>query len=681
MDKKLGDKVKKRNNKIIILVVSGIIFLVLLGIFILNYTKDDSSFSILEKKWLNDNKSNVIDVSVYNDVPIYGKNGSGVIFDFLNSFTEKYGINFNKVSYSIANPTNLKDMAFKIVSNNTKITDNDILLYEDYYVLVSKNKKVIDRISDIEDINIAVLEEDIGLTSNYLSDAKNVSYNPKKNISEIKSAFENNEIEYALIPYNTYIDFILENDLNILFHLSDVSKKYILSVNNNTLLNIIKKYYLQYQQNDEKESYKKNFLNEFFIDKKISEADRMSYNATSYTVGYVTYMPFENIQNNEFVGTLSNYLGGFEDLFDIDFKLVYYDNIDSLRKDLSSGELDLAFEMFNSESLNIDIINTLSPFKEEYVILSKEAFVINSVKGLYDREVKTIKDSYLEDLLIINGIKVKSFENTDTLLRNIGNTDIVVIDKETYSYYKNSKFGDYNIIYNGVLPYEYSFLIRDVDKNSIFAKMFNYYVSSVNYEEIKYKYNTTSGINNFNTLLTFLIAVASVLLITFILFIVKKKKAKELLIKNNDKLRYIDAMTSLKNRTYLNAKIKEWDENVIYPQAFVVVDLNNIKYINDNKGHEEGDMVIKKAASILIVDQEANTDIIRTDGNEFLIYMVGYDEKAVVTYTRKIYKDLKELPYGFGAAIGYSMILDDVKTVDDAINEATLDMRNKKENM
>ena len=104
------------------------------------------------------------------------------------------------------------------------------------------------------------------------------------------------------------------------------------------------------------------------------------------------------------------------------------------------------------------------------------------------------------------------------------------------------------------------------------------------------------------------------------------------------------------------------------------------KYINDNKGHEEGDTVIKKAASILIVNQDANTDIIRTDGTEFLIYMVGYSEKDVVAYTRKIYKELKELPYGFGATIGYSMIMDDVKTVDDAINEATIDMRNKKEN-
>ena len=94
---------------------------------------------------------------------------------------------------------------------------------------------------------------------------------------------------------------------------------------------------------------------------------------------------------------------------------------------------------------------------------------------------------------------------------------------------------------------------------------------------------------------------------------------------------------------------------------------------------EEGDNVIKKAASILIVNQLENTDIIRTDGNEFLIYMVGYDEKKVIEFTRKINKELKELPHGFGATLGYSMIEDDVKTIDDAINEATLSMRQAKE--
>ena len=60
-------------------------------------------------------------------------------------------------------------------------------------------------------------------------------------------------------------------------------------------------------------------------------------------------------------------------------------------------------------------------------------------------------------------------------------------------------------------------------------------------------------------------------------------------------------MTSLKNRNYLNYNIKKWDENVIYPQSIVIIDLNNAKYINDNYGHEEGDEVIKKADEFLLI--------------------------------------------------------------------------------
>ena len=73
------------------------------------------------------------------------------------------------------------------------------------------------------------------------------------------------------------------------------------------------------------------------------------------------------------------------------------------------------------------------------------------------------------------------------------------------------------------------------------------------------------------------------------------------------------------------------------------------------------------------------SEIIRTDGNEFLIYLVGYSEKQIATYTKKLSKEMKSLPHEFGAAIGYSMINDSIKNLDDAINEATLEMITNKE--
>ena len=138
-------------------------------------------------------------------------------------------------------------------------------------------------------------------------------------------------------------------------------------------------------------------------------------------------------------------------------------------------------------------------------------------------------------------------------------------------------------------------------------------------------------------------------------------------------------MTGLKNRSYLNLNIESWDDSNVYPQGIVIVDLNSVKYVNDNHGHEAGDDLIIKAAGILVNTQLENSEIIRTDGNEFLVYLVGYSESQIATYVKKLNKEMKDLPYGFGASVGYSMIVDDIKTIDDAINEAVLDMRTNKE--
>ena len=64
-----------------------------------------------------------------------------------------------------------------------------------------------------------------------------------------------------------------------------------------------------------------------------------------------------------------------------------------------------------------------------------------------------------------------------------------------------------------------------------------------------------------------------------------------------------------------------------------------------------------------------------------MIYLVGYSEKNIISYLRSISREMKKLSHGFGAASGYSMINDGIKTVDDAVNEATIDMKNNKEDI
>ncbi len=676
----------KKTNRIIILSIIGVVFLVSLIIFVLNYSKDSSSFSILEKKWLKDNTNNIIDISVFNDVPVIGQEGNGVLFDYLKNFTDKYDIEFNKISYYTDSPSNLKKIAFRSLSTKEQLTEKDILLYEDKYVIVSVNNKKYDEITDLKDLTLGILSSDIADVSYYLAEGSNLAYKTYKDIKTLKTDLENKQIEYLVLPELGYLDFILENDLNIVFHLNDLSRKYVLTINdNNTLLNIMKKYQLQFKNQFYDESYKQNFIDLFFQAEGISESEKMSYNASAYNYGYVVNMPLENTHNNEFVGVLSNYLSEFSSLFDVDFKFIKYENISKLKQAMSQGDVDVVFANFNLNGINSDVINTSSLFKEEYVVLTKKDLVVDSLKSLQGMNIEMVANTYLYDYASSLGLTIKAYDNTDEIIRNASSNSILVLDKYTYNYYKNKKLANYNIVYTGILNKEYTYAIRDVNKNKTFSKLFSYYISSVNYKEYAYKYNTNYDVSSISVLgaplKVILITCAIILAIIIVVIVIQKRRKKINIMRKDEKLKFIDVMTSLKNRNYLNYNIKNWEENVIYPQSFVVVDLNNIKYINDNHGHEEGDNVIKKAASILIVNQEPNTDIIRTDGNEFLIYMVGYDEKKVVAYTRKIYKELKELPYGFGASIGYSMILDDVKSIDDAINEATLEMRNAKEKM
>ncbi|MBQ9854421.1 MAG: GGDEF domain-containing protein [Bacilli bacterium] len=678
-------KKNNKTNKIIILAIIGLIMTISIVIFVLNYTKDDTSFSILEKSWLNNNSNKVMDVSIYNDVPIYGENGEGISFSFLEEFTNAYGVDFNKVSYNYNSSSNLKDFSFRVLNYDKPLGDNDIHVYNDYYVIVSNNNNKFDEISDMADIKLGVFNDDITQVKYFLNDNADITYVACTDIKNMLDMLKNKKIDYMAVPRNIYLEEFISNDLNIVYHISELYKKYVITIKDNTFRSIMKKYLMIYNDTYYDTKYKTYFLNSFFKYKKLTEADRMSYNEASYTYGYSINMPFENTVNQEFVGILSNYLSGFEEMADVDFRIVEYANVKDLKQALSHGEIDLCFANFDPTGVNVDLLETVSPFKEEYLVLSRDSYVVNSVRSLKNKIVYLVANTYYHKYLNDNGITVKAFYNTDELLRGITNDATVLVDKSTYEYYKNTKFKDFKVNYTGVLDNQYRFLVRDVNKNTTFYKIFDYYVSYVNYKDIMHEYNTDYMVNSKNQMTSMLkyllILFTFLLLLTIIAFIMYKRNNKKKDISKENKLKFIDVMTSLKNRNYLNYNIKKWDDNVIYPQAIVIIDLNNVKYINDNYGHEEGDNVIKEAANILLNSQLENTDIMRTDGNEFLVYMVGYDEKAVQDYTRNVNQLLKELPHNFGATFGYSMITDDIKTIDDAINEATLSMRQAKERL
>lgn len=98
-----------------------------------------------------------------------------------------------------------------------------------------------------------------------------------------------------------------------------------------------------------------------------------------------------------------------------------------------------------------------------------------------------------------------------------------------------------------------------------------------------------------------------------------------------NKLAYTDAMTGAMNKMAYKEAVTAMEKqmesgNAEY--AVVVMDINHLKEINDNFGHEFGDMLIRDAASI----------IQRTFG-ENIIYRIGGDEFVTILENEDVKKD------------------------------------------
>lgn len=674
-------------KQVIITSITLIVILILGWVFYYFFLNQDekSTLTIVEKKWIEKNKNNIVDIGIINNIPIFNYDGEGVFFEFIKKIEKDTGLEFNEISYDLGS-TETPEYAFKI---KEKADDNDISIYEDNYAIVSKNKVVYNDLEDIPAMTIGVTKNNLENINFYLYDNKNIQYkvfdNETSLFNEINS--NNSSVQAIVVPKTIYLNYINKNKLNINYNITDAKLNFVLSLGNEKKLNtIIKKYYKKWYKDEYKEQYNKYFLSNYFNFNNIYEDKVAKFRSKQYNYGFISYAPFSTSVDGKLVGISNEYMSQFASLANIEIKYKEYKSLHDLIKDFNENKIDLFFNTSSQNKFDMDVYNTISAVDENISIVTHENndIIIKSLSSLKDKEVYVIAGSQAVSHLKGYGIVTREVNNFDNILDKLNEDSIIAIDTKAFDIYRHNKLDKFKIAYSFSLKNNYSYAIRDIKDNEVFSKFFNFYISFVDGKKIENSVTYDMYVPNVkNHLLQYLLGfvIGCGVVVAGITVIVKKpfKKNRKSIISKENKIKYIDMLTSLKNRNYLNSAIEKWDESEIYPQTIMIIDLNNIAYINDNYGHEEGDNVIKQAANILITTQVENSEIMRTNGNEFLVYMVNYDEKQVITYIRKLTKEFKELSHGFGAAIGYSMITDGLKTIDDAINEATLDMKSNKE--
>lgn len=675
-------------KKIFIIIIPIVIALVaFVGVY-RYYNKEDktTTLTVTEKRWVEENAEQAFDFEIVNDYPLYGMNGEGVIFNFIADFEESVGMQFNKIPYLKNAGDTTEGLRVRILDGDEKLSDKDLPLFTDSYVAVGKTYQRINHVKDMKNMTIGVFKEDSEDISYYLKSGTNLSYNTYETIEELYQALDNSQVEMIVVPNIMYLDYIINSDKYVInYFFTEYQKQIVLTLDSqeDKVNTIVEKYYNKWRYTKYVEEYNAAYLKYYLEKNELSAKEKSALVSKTYTYGYVDNEPYELKVHSKLAGIAGEYVNRMARLGNIEFKYKKFSSKKALEKAIDKGTIDIYFDYYNYDNENY--LSTISTFVEDYVVLGKQEdnHVINSFESLKDKKVLMLNGDALHSYFESNSkAKIKEYNSLDTLL-NKADSNLIVLDYEIYSYYQNNKLKNYKLLYKDTMMNDYKFMVHKDNKE--FYDLFNYIINTNSY----YNYRNT-GIENlhasiledstFEQVYTIILIILFVPLIVLgIAYLIIKKKNEVKKIKATDRHKYTDMLTSLKNRNYLNAKMAEWEDSKVFPQSIVMVDLNNVKYVNDNYGHEEGDQLIIKAAGILVNTQLENSEVIRTDGNEFLIYLVGYSDRQIATYTKKLEKEMKSLPHEFGAAVGYSMITDEIKTLDDAINEATLEMITNKE--
>src|SRR5699024_3069619 len=139
-----------------------------------------------------ENDSKMIDINVINDYPLYGLNGEGVFFNFLDDFKDNVGLEFNKIAYSKDDELEVDDSySFRVLDNEEELSINDLLIATDGYIAIGKEYMRINRVSDMSNITFGVFEDDAAEISYYLKSGVGLAFKSYDTIDELFQALDN----------------------------------------------------------------------------------------------------------------------------------------------------------------------------------------------------------------------------------------------------------------------------------------------------------------------------------------------------------------------------------------------------------------------------------------------------------------------------------------------------------
>jgi diguanylate cyclase (GGDEF)-like protein len=126
----------------------------------------------------------------------------------------------------------------------------------------------------------------------------------------------------------------------------------------------------------------------------------------------------------------------------------------------------------------------------------------------------------------------------------------------------------------------------------------------------------------------------------------EKQLIRELVLRETaERLAVIDPLTELYNRRYITQAITREitrADRQDYGLAFLMIDVNGFKQINDSFGHMVGDHILREVARLLQKTLRTSDIISRYGGDEFLVLLVDVDDQKSARAVERLQHEVEQ---------------------------------------
>ena len=382
-----------------------------------------------------------------------------------------------------------------------------------------------------------------------------------------------------------------------------------------------------------------------------SEEKEWLANHGKIRVGYQdNYLAFcaKDPATGKLTGALKDYLDyaalAFENAH-LEFEPVAYPTASDAIEAMKRGEVDCVFPAnltdFDAEQLGILMSPALMTTEMDAVVRASEQkeFLRKDKIIVAVNEGNTNYDMFLADHY--PKWERAYFKDTPAGLEAIaeGKADCVIISSYRYSNIsKQCEKLHLATVYTGV-NMDYCIAVSEGNAvlYSILAKIIGVVPNGIVHSALTY-YSTEDVKTSLGEIikdnLFIILTVIAVILFVIVLLLLHNIRANKMILEKEDQVKdlnrkaYVDPLTMVRNKSAYNEYIKklqdQLDRDEVIDLAIGIFDCNDLKSINDQYGHEKGDIYIKNACS-MICKVFGHSPVFRIGGDEFAIILMNSD--------------------------------------------------------